>query len=406
MRVVYGRSPWVDRYPKSRVPAYPKHRGDLDVDVAIIGGGLTGCAAAYAFSAAGVKVALFEADRLGRGSSGASLGWITDEPSLGFGDLERIVGRRAARHAWQAWRRAALDFAALIRRLDLKCRLEPHGSLTVAQTAEQGARMAREQKARKDAGVDGVSVPLRAIGPLAGFPAAAALRSRESATIDPYRATLGLAAAALDRGAEIFERSPVSKTTFDRRLASLTVGAATIRARRIIVATGDTGALFKPLARHFVPRTTYLVLTEPVPSRLRKALGSRDHLVRDSADPPHRLCWVDDERLMVSGADSDAVPARGRESMLVQRTGQLMYELSTFYPEISGLQPAYGWDAPYLTTARGIPVIGAHRNYPHHLFALGDGSHSVTGAFLASRVLLRQHLEEPQVADAAFGFGH
>ena len=55
--------------PRSRspaFPAYPKHRGTLDVDVAIVGGGLTGCATAYACAAAGISVALFEADRLGR----------------------------------------------------------------------------------------------------------------------------------------------------------------------------------------------------------------------------------------------------------------------------------------------------------------------------------------------------
>ena len=119
MRPAYGRSPWVDRFPKSRVPAYPKFRGDLDVDVVIIGGGLTGCATTYAFAAAGVKVALFEANQIGHGSSSSSAGWITDEPSSSFLQADAALGRRAARHGWQAWRRAALDFEALIRRLNL-----------------------------------------------------------------------------------------------------------------------------------------------------------------------------------------------------------------------------------------------------------------------------------------------
>jgi glycine/D-amino acid oxidase-like deaminating enzyme len=404
MRSVFGRSPWIDRFPRSRVPSYPKHRGDLDIDVAIIGGGLTGCATAYAFAAGGIKVALFEADRLGRGSSGASTGWITEEPSMGFAAVDTALGRRAARHAWQAWRRAALDFEALIRRLDLKCKAEPRSALLVAQTAEQAARLERERKARGDAGIDGTFVPARAIGAVTGFPAAAGIRSRDGAIIDPYRATLGLAAAAARRGALIFEKSPVTKTGFTRETASITVGGQLIRARRVIVATGTVPPMFKPLARHFTQRTTYLVLTEPVPARLRKALGSRDHMLRDAADPPHRISWVDDERLLVCGADTDQAASRARDAMLVQRTGQLMYELSTFYPDISGLQAAYGWDAPYSATAHGLPVIGPHRNYPHHLFALGDGSQSLTGAYLASRILLRHHLEDTQAADEVFAF--
>ena len=81
----------------------------------------------------------------------------------------------------------------------------------------------------------------------------------------------------------------------------------------------------------------------------------------------------------------------------MQRTGQLMYELSILYPDISGMQPAYGWSVHYARTAEGLPYIGPHRNFPHQLFAFGDSSHSVTGAYLASRILLRHHLGETRL---------
>src|SRR5262245_5957583 len=99
----YGRSPWIDRFPKSRIPSYPAHRGPIKVDAAIVGGGLTGCVTAYAFAAAGIKVALFEADALGRGASGASTGWIAADPGTSFVEVENLVGLRKARHAWEAW---------------------------------------------------------------------------------------------------------------------------------------------------------------------------------------------------------------------------------------------------------------------------------------------------------------
>ena len=114
--------------------------------------------------------------------------------------------------------------------------------------------------------------------------------------------------------------------------------------------------------------------------------------------------WVNDDQLLVTGADSDTVAPRLHQKTLVQRTGQLMYELSTIYPDISGIQPEYGWDALYGRTADGLPFIGPHRNYPRHLFALGDASHSVTGAYLASRILLRYFHDQPEPADEVFGF--
>src|SRR5256885_15070469 len=65
---------WFDTFPKSRRPAYPKYRGATETDVVIVGGGLTGCACAASFAAAGVKVALLEADRIGAGATAGSAG--------------------------------------------------------------------------------------------------------------------------------------------------------------------------------------------------------------------------------------------------------------------------------------------------------------------------------------------
>jgi glycine/D-amino acid oxidase-like deaminating enzyme len=403
VKTTYGRPVWLERFPKSRIPAYPRHRGHLDTDVAIIGGGLTGCAAAYAFAAAGIKVALVEAEQLARASSTSS-GWLGDEPGVGFPELDAALGLRAARHAFQSWRRAALDAAALVRRLNLKCNLEPRVTLRVATTPEQVVRLMRDRKARRAAGLDAPLANARAIATEAAIEAAAALRTKDGATLDPYRAAIGLAAAAASRGAMIFERSPASRTRFRPRWVDVYTRDATIRAQTVVIATGVPTALFASLRRHVWSRTTFVAVTEPIPMRVRRQLGRRSAVIRDSAEPPHVVRWVDDERLLVQGADSTLAPSRKLEKILVQRTGQLMYELSTIYPAISGILPAYGWSANYGRTAHGLPHIGPHRNFPRHLFAFADSSHGITGAFLASRVLLRYYLGQVDSADEAFAF--
>jgi glycine/D-amino acid oxidase-like deaminating enzyme len=400
----YGRSPWLDRFPASRVPSFPRYRGDRTSPIVVVGGGLTGCAAAYAFAAAGVKVILLDADRIGRGATSQSAGWISDDPGVPFVDVEKALGLRAARRAWQAWRRAALDFTALLRRLEIKCDLEPHPTLTVATTPDQIARMKREQKARRDAGLDAPLVNARAVSAEAGLASSGGSRGRDSATVDPYRACLGLAAAAARRGAELFERSPVLQITFGRKHADVRTAASAIRTEYVVIATGTPTSLFKALARHFWFKTTYLALTERIPAATRRTMGRRNAVMRDSADPPHIVRWLDDEQALVMGADQLSPPDRLRAKSIVQRTGQLMYELSTMYPDISGLQPEYGWEASYALTGDGLPHVGPHRNFPRHLFAFGDASHSVTGAYLASRILLRYYTGASEAADEVFGF--
>jgi len=404
LRTRYGVSPWIDQLSSSRVPDHPRLREPQATDVVIVGAGLTGCATAYACALAGLKTIVIEAGRIGQAGSGRSAGLLLPEPGPAFRDLEQAHGLRAARTAFESWRRASLDAASLLRRLNIRCGLDPVVPLLVA-TRDDEKKLRREFEARAKAGIEGTWLTRKLLGKLTAPEAPAAIRMRDAFTLDPYRACVGLAGEARERGVKIFERSPVRRITFTRKHADVFTAGGAIRTRRVVVTIGmPTATLFRSLARHFWFRSTYLAMTEPIPARVRQQLGRRESTVRDSAEPPHIVQWVDDDRLMICGADAEAPPVRQRDKVIVQRTGQLMYEMSTLYPVISGIQPAYGWMADYARTDDGLPYIGAHRNFPHHLFAFGDSSRSVTGSYLASRILLRQCSGEMDPADEAFGF--
>jgi glycine/D-amino acid oxidase-like deaminating enzyme len=403
LRTRYGISPWIDRFPASRVPDYARLRGDGTFDVAIIGAGLTGSATAYVCAAAGLKTIVLEAERVGRGSSGRSAGLLLPEPGPAFRDIEQAHGLRAARIAFESWRRAALEGAALLRRLNIKCGLEPVIPLVVADRDDEKL-LRREFDARSKAGVEATWLTRKLLGKLTAPEAPAAIRMRDAFTFDPYRACLGLAAAAAARRAVICEKSRVKKVAFTRKHVDVIAEGGTIRASTAIVTTGTATLEFRQLRRHFKRRESYLVLTEPMPPAIRKQFGARDTTFRDTRNPHRRVHWTDDDRVLVAGAPQDETPERTRPAVLVQRTGQLMYELLTMFPVISGLMPEYGWESITGETADGLMYIGPHRNYPHHLFALGGGGDSVTGAFLAARILARAAHGAPEKEDAVWGF--
>jgi len=403
LRTRYGISPWIDRFPASRVPEYARLRGDHTFDVAIIGAGLTGSATAYICAAAGLKTLVLEAERVGRGGSGRSAGLLLPEPGPAFRDIERAHGLRAARTAFDSWRRAALEGAALLRRLNIKCGLEPVVPLVVADRDDE-KMLRREFDARSKASVDATWLSRKLLGKLTVPDAPAAMRMRDAFTLDPYRACLGLAAAAAARRAVICEKSRVKKVTFTRKYVDVIAEGGTIRAATAIVTTGTPTLEFRQLRRHVKRRENYLVLTEPMPAPIRKQFGARDTVFRDTRNPHRRVRWTDDDRILIAGATQDETPERKRPAVLVQRTGQLMYELLTMFPVISGLMPEYGWELTTGETADGLMYIGAHRNYPHHLFALGGSGDSVTGAFLAARMLARAAQGASEKADAVWGF--
>lgn len=392
-----------DTFPRSRRPDYLRQRGEITTDVVIVGGGLTGCACALAFAAAGVKAVLVEAARIGGGATAASPGLLRQTPDASFHESAALHGVRTSRHVWQGFRRAALDFTAALRRAGVRADVIPQ-DLVVLSREPEGARWLRKDvSARRDAGLDASWLNARAVAAATRIAAAGGIRTKGEA-LDPYRACLGLASAAASRGAQIHEQSRARRIRATRKSVVVTTEGGVVTADGVVIATSALPDDLRALRRHFAPVMSYAAVTQPMPAVVRRETGPRTAAVRDTHDPPRFVRWLKDDRVLVSGGDRPSLSGRSRDKLLVPQVNELMYELTTLYPAISGLQPEWGWDVDSYGSPDGLPVIGPHRNFPRHLFALGQGRHGAASAWLAARVLLRAYLQEPAKGDDLFGF--
>jgi glycine/D-amino acid oxidase-like deaminating enzyme len=399
----YGVSPWLDRFPVKKRPIFPVFKEIVEAPLVVIGGGLAGVMTAYACAAAGVRVVLLEADRLGSGGSGLASGVAAPEGAASFRELEAQAGRRVARAHFEHAHRAVLDLAAAARRLGIKAELDTLDAWRVVPGGQPVKALQRDVDERRGAELDATWHKPAAVEKAVGMESAGGVRLPGWGQCDPFRLLLGFAAAAVARGAQVFERSPVRKVAFDRKVATVVTDAGRITAARVIHCTGEPTDLVKALKRHFRFEERSLALSAELPVPVRKAVGPRASVVTDIDAPPHVIRWTADNRVLVSGADGPRPPARQRERFHVQRTGQLMYELSRLYPAISGVPPAFGWSMPLAHSNDGGLYAGPHRNFPHQLFALGTG-HDPARAYLASRILLRHVTGETTTDDEHFGF--
>jgi glycine/D-amino acid oxidase-like deaminating enzyme len=394
---------FLDTFPRSRRPDYSRQRGEITTAVAVVGGGLTGCACAAAFAAAGVKVVLLEADRIGAGATAASPGLLRQDLDASFQESVARHGVRTARHVWQSFRRASLDFSAALRRAGVRADLIAQDLIFLSRDSAAPRGLQRECSARREAGLEASWLNPRAAAAETGIVTAGGIRTKGEA-LDPYRACLGLAAAAASRGAQVHERSRVRRIRAGRKSVAIATESGSVTADAVVIATGALPDDLRALRRHFAPVLSYAAVTQPLPAAVRREAGRRAAALRDTDVPPHLVRWLKDDRVLVSGGDRPSVAGRARAKLLVPQVSELMYELTTLYPAISGLQPEWGWDVDHYGSPDGLPVIGPHRNFPRHLFALGQGRHGAGVAWLAARVLLRAYLQEPAKGDDLFGF--
>ncbi len=100
---------------------YPRVEEDLDVDVAIIGGGITGITTAYLLKKAGVRVAVIDSNKIVKGGTGHTTAKITSQHSLKYYKMVNAVGEEKARQYADANQEAIALVEKIINENNIEC---------------------------------------------------------------------------------------------------------------------------------------------------------------------------------------------------------------------------------------------------------------------------------------------
>jgi len=389
-RLRHGLPLWLDR-PSLPRKKYPRHKGHLEVDVVVIGGGITGAICAYLFSDAGASVALLESKAVGRGSTVASTALLMQEPDRDFCDLVRRFGRPRTLQVWKSLARATRDLTHAIRSLKINCDLHARDSAYFTLDPSRIPRLRREFDARKAAGLPGRWLSSAALYRMTGIRGQAAIATRGNAEIDPVRACHGFLSAAVARRAKVFERSPALRVAATTGGVQVGTRGGTISAKVVVIATGYARPGFGPRVGRVTMKDTYVIATRRLPSRVRRQIAKSRAMAWDTDRPYHYLRWTDDGRLLVGGEDTTHRTVKGSRKRTAAARERLMPYLGQMFPALADEQPAYEWEGLFAETPDGLPYVGVHSKYPRHLFALGYGGNGMTASFLAGQILLRRY---------------
>jgi hypothetical protein len=346
--------------------------GDRTVEVAVIGGGYTGLAAARRLAGTyGLDTLVLESHRVGWGASGRNGGFASF--TLGKVPLaERIRrwGLDAARRSIRVGLEAVETVRELIATEEIDCQPQPPGYLVVAHRPRELADLRQRAALYRDPlGYDGVAVldraALEADGYLRGPSAHGALRLRDAFGLHPMRYVRGLAAAALRRGARLCDRSPVLAWQRDGGWHHLSTPGGTVRARRVVMATnGYTPEGLHPfLGGRTLPATSNIIVTRPLTAAEWRAIGMLTTQVY--ADTRKLLFYwrrLPDDRMLFGGR-AGIVNSAGT---LERRRRWLEARLAEKFPVLQGLGSESFWYGkvclaydltPHVGTADGDPSV-------------------------------------------------
>ena len=371
----------------------PPLAAELDVDVAIVGGGYTGLWTALALRERepALRVALLEAREIGDGPSGRNGGFLHGYWSS-LPTLRRVLGDGAALQLAHASSRIVPAVRAFCESRGEDVWLREGGLLHVSAGSSEDSGVEQAVEAARELGVEEAAQRLDAhetqrrcnsprFRSAAYFP--------DGATVQPGRLVLALRRAAIASGVELFERTPVTGV----RDGVLDATGGTVRAREIVLALNVWGTNW-PLGGQQTNFGSAVVLTEPVPELLAEIGWTGGEAIIDGRMFLHYFRTTPDGRvLMGSGSGRLGMGDHVGAAILDDLPAQARAErgLRQLLPALAGAPIAARWSGPIDVSADKLPrfgtVPGTRLHYGAGYSGNGVGPSWLGGQILASLVL-------------------
>jgi glycine/D-amino acid oxidase-like deaminating enzyme/nitrite reductase/ring-hydroxylating ferredoxin subunit len=358
---------WITSAPPER--EFGALDGEVTVDVAVVGGGITGIITAVLLKQAGVSVALVEAGRLSAGTTGYTTAKISALHGLTYAGLVATHGEETARAYASANVNGLATIVSLAAVHGIDCDLERRPAFTYTTDPDRTGDIEAEVEAAQRAGLSATFT----IDTELPFPVAAVCLD-DQAQFHPRRFCLALASTLPGGGSHVFERSQVIDVD-DATPATVTTEAGAIRARTVVLATHlpflDRGLFFAKCW----PERSYAIAVRPGPDTPNL---SGMYL---SADQPTRSLRAAAEGVLIVGGEGHKA---GQDPDTRRRYAALEVWAGS---QLGAGEVTHRWSAHDHRSVDGLPFVGRLVPGSNVLVATGFGKWGMTNGAAAARIL-------------------
>ena len=365
-------------------PPAPALEGEVEADVAIVGGGFTGLWTGLTLRRREptLRVTLMEAGVCGDGPSGRNGGFLHGY----WSNLVRLRDR-LGNDAALTVARAADGAIPAVAELGEDVWLRRAGMLQVSTAAAQDAALDAALNAARILGVEAEAVPLSAAEVAERCRSPRFRRGaffRDGASVQPARLIRALRRAAVAEGVLVHERSRVSAI----RPGRVATNAGSVRASEIVVATNAWMTGWRPVAGRLTNFGSYVVLTEPAPELLERIGWTGGEPIFDSRMFLHYFRTTADGRVLM-GSGSGPIGFGGRIDGRFTRdratAARAELALRRLFPDLASARVEHAWGGPIDVAADQLPFFGTTADRIH--YGAGYSGNGVGPSWLGGQIL-------------------
>ncbi|WP_417713431.1 NAD(P)/FAD-dependent oxidoreductase [Pseudophaeobacter arcticus] len=369
-------------------PLWPQQAGEMQVDVAIIGGGFTGMSAALHLAESGARVAVLEAESPGWGASGRNGGFCCQGGTMLSGStMQRKFGSDAT-NTYMAGELAAIDLVhGLLDRHGIEADIHSKGETRMAHSPRAMAALRREAEEITAAGGTPHLLEQRDLadqglnGKFHG-----ALTTPVGFGLNPRKYLFGIARAAGNAGARLFQNSPVTNLTSGSGDHVLTTPGGQVRAKQVIIATNGYSwdGLPKWLSGRYLPAQSSVMVTRPLREDELQAQGwFSDQMAYDTRNLLHYFRLMPDRRFLFGMRGG--LFSSPRAEAAIRRLLRSHFE--KLFPAWRSVEGTHFWSGMVCMSRNLVPFVGPIPDTPGMFAGLCYHGNGVAMGSYAGRLL-------------------
>jgi gamma-glutamylputrescine oxidase len=359
----------------------PELNGEVEADVAIIGGGYTGLSAALNLAERGYKSVLIDQAHIGWGASGRNGGQINTGLRKGPIELIARYGRDRAKTLFDLAEEGRTIIRERVKRHRIRCDLKANTLFVAHRPSEEGWMRAEVATLEKEFGYRKARfIPREELDEHIGSDAFhAGIADYGGGHLHPLNYALGLAQGAIDAGATLFERTRAIAIDESAGGVTITTDKGRIKAAYAVIACDAyLGALEPRIAPKIMPVANFLIATEPLSEVEANALIPNDACVCDSRFVVNYFRLSGDRRMIWGGGEKYTPTPPPSIADFVRP------HMVKVFPQLASKRIDYSWSGMVGITMSRLPNLGRIGNI---FYAQGYSGQGVAITGIAGKLI-------------------
>lgn len=365
----FTQSYWI---ASTRETNYPPLKEKVKVDVAIVGGGITGISCGNLLKKEGFKVGIIEADRISRGATGYTTAKISSQHRLIYNNIKKQMGREKAQQYAQANERAIQEIRNTVEEYKIECDFVNLPAFVYTEREEKIKDIEDEARVAQELGIQASFTRETGLP----FPVKAALRFENQAQFHPRKYLLALAEKIEGKGSYIFEQSRIVRIQGGSPYKLVTEGGGEITADHLVIASHYplNGKVLPYVVRLYADRS-YIVAV-----KAKKSFPRGMYLRAEYPGRSLRFQSMEEGELIFIGGENHKT---GQEVNAIKRYENLIaFAEDNFQVE----EVPFRWSTQDYRTLDGVPFIG-YSGILQKYVATGYGKWGMTNGTVAALII-------------------